>query len=174
MEGFLNPSEVLKQLKLKENMTAADFGSGSGGWVIPLAKILQSGFVYAIDILEEPLSALRSKMNLEKIGNVRTIRSNVENKNGSTLSGSSVDLILITNLLFQTGKREEVFEEAKRILKSGGKILVVDWKEDSSQGPIEARVSEKEVKKIAEGLGFGLEKQFEAGIYHYGLIFKKP
>ncbi|PIP24588.1 MAG: hypothetical protein COX33_01180, partial [Candidatus Nealsonbacteria bacterium CG23_combo_of_CG06-09_8_20_14_all_36_125] len=50
---FLNPSEVLKQLNLKKNMVAADFGSGSGGWAFPLAKKLEEGKVYAIDILEE-------------------------------------------------------------------------------------------------------------------------
>lgn len=174
MESFLNPSQVLKQLRLKEDMTAADFGSGSGGWALPLAKKLEDGSVYAIDILEEPLSVLRSRMGLEKIKNIRTIRSNVENKKGSTLSDSSADLVLMTNLLFQTEKKEEVFEEAKRILKRNGKILVVDWKEDSTQGPEQARVSEKEVKKIAESLGFELEKEFEAGNFHYGLIFVKP
>lgn len=174
MEGFLNPNEVLKQLKLRADMAAADFGSGSGGWAIPLAKKLEDGKVYAIDILEEPLSVLRAKSQLEKIRNIQTIRANVENKNGSTLSNSSVDLVLITNLLFQTEKREEVFEEARRILKSGGKVLVVDWQENSPQGPIEGRVSEKEVKKIAENLGFNLEKEFEAGIYHYGLVFRIP
>jgi ubiquinone/menaquinone biosynthesis C-methylase UbiE len=173
MEGFLNPNQALGHLKLKSDMTAADFGCGSGGWAIPLAKRLEDGTVYAIDILEEPLSALRSKMNLEKIRNIRTIRSNVENKNGSTLPNSSVDLVLMTNLLFQIEDKKAVISEAKRVLKNGGKILVVDWKEDSPQGPEKGRVSEKEVKKITEDLGFDLEKEFEAGIYHYGLVFVK-
>ena len=48
-------------------MIAADFGCGSGGWAIPLAKKLEEGKVYAIDILEEPLSALRARAKLEKI-----------------------------------------------------------------------------------------------------------
>ena len=174
MTGFLNPAEILKQIKLKESMAAADFGSGSGGWVIPLAKILKDGQVFAIDILEEPLSALRSKMTLEKILNIRTIRSDVENKNGSTLPDSSVDLVLMTNLLFQAGKKKEIFGEAKRILKSGREILIVDWKKDSPQGPEKGRISEKEVKKMAESFGFEMEKEFEAGIYHYGLVFVKP
>ena len=65
MEGFLNPSEVLESLELRKDMIAADFGCGSGGWVIPLAKKLEEGKVFAIDILEEPLSALRAKIKLE-------------------------------------------------------------------------------------------------------------
>jgi len=51
---------------------------------------------------------------------------------------------------------------------------VVDWKPDSPQGPEEGRVSEKEVENLAEESGLKLEKEFEAGIYHYGLVFKKP
>ena len=74
---FLNPSEVLKQFKLKKGMVAADFGCGAGGWAIPLAKKLEEGKIYAIDILEEPLSALRAKIKLEKIFNIETIKSDV-------------------------------------------------------------------------------------------------
>jgi len=168
---FLNPSEVLKQLKLKKNMVAADFGSGSGGWAIPLAKKLEEGKVYAIDILEEPLSALRAKTKLEKIFNIETIKSDVEK--GSKLFNESCDFVLMTNLLFQCEDKKKVIEEGKRVLKPGGKILVVDWKLDASLGPKESRVSAEEVKKIAKELDLKLEKEFEAGSYHYGLVFLK-
>ena len=70
MESFLDPKDVLKQLKLRKNITAVDFGSGSGGWAIPLAKKLEDGLVYAIDILKEPLSALEGRASLEKIENI--------------------------------------------------------------------------------------------------------
>lgn len=173
MKGFLNPKEVLDKIKLRNNMKAADFGSGSGGWAIPLAKKLDIGRVYAIDILEEPLSALIAKSRQEKITNIKTIRSNVEKKNGSTLPDSSVELVLMTNLLFQVNDKKEVFLEAKRILRAGGKILVVDWKENSFLGPEQARVSETEVKKMAEETGFKLEKEFKAGENHYGLVLVK-
>lgn len=174
MIEFLDPPKILSKLQLKKDMTACDFGSGSGGWVIPLARILEDGRVYAIDILEEPLSALRSKAELEKISNIQTIRANVEDKNGSTLPDSSVDLVLMTNLLFQLEDKKSVFIEAKRILKNRGQILVVDWKPESSFGPIEGRVSPQEVKKIAEEIELKLEKEFEAGTCHYSLVFKKP
>jgi len=173
MGGFLNPKEVLKQLELEKNMVACDFGCGSGGWALPLAKILEEGKVYAIDILEDPLSALKGKAQLEKISNVETIRSDVEKKNGSTLPEASSDLVLITNLLFQVGNKKQVLSEAKKILKSGGKILIVDWLEKTPLGPKEGRVSPEEVKKIAKELGLKLEKKFKAGIYHWGLIFEK-
>lgn len=173
MEGFLNPSEVLKHLELRKDMVVADFGSGSGGWAIPLAKKLEDGLVYAIDVLEEPLSALRGKAALEKISNIQVIRSNVEDKNGSTLPDSSVDLVLMTNLLFQVEKKEAIFAEARRILKKGGQVLIVDWKENALLGPAENRISIDEVKKIAKEFDFKIEKEFEAGLYHWALVLLK-
>ena len=172
-QGFLNPAEVLKQLKLKKGMIAADFGCGSGGWVIPLAKILEEGKIYAIDILEEPLSALKGRAKLEKILNVETVRSNVEAKNGSKLSDNSCDLVLMTNLLFECDDKKIVLEEGKRVLKPGGKILVVDWIKDNPLTPEIEWVDFSQIKKIAKDLDLKIEKEFQAGLYHWGLILVK-
>jgi len=171
MNEFLNPERVLSQLKLKSNMIAADFGSGSGGWVIPLAKKLEEGKVYAVDILEEPLSSLRAKIQMEKLNNIEIIMADVEE--GVDIFDERCDLVLMTNLLFEVEERERVFEEGKRILRPKGKILIVDWKKESPLGPQEGRVLPEEVKRIAKELKLKVEKEFEAGAYHYGLILVK-
>lgn len=170
---FLNPQQILNKLKLSRDMSAADFGSGSGVWALILAKILEDGIVYAIDILEGPLSALRGRIQIEKINNIRIVRSNVENANGSTLPDSSIDLALMTNLLFQCESKKNVMGEGKRVLKKGGKILVVDWIKDNPLTKEIEYVSFDEIKKIGKGLNLKLEKEFEAGAYHQGLIFEK-
>lgn len=171
MEGFLNPTEVLNQLDLEKNMVAADFGCGSGGWTIPLAKRLEEGKVYAIDILDEPLSALRSKAKLEKIYNIEIRKADVEK--GNLLLSESCDLVLMTNLLFECEDKKKVLEEGKRILKKGGKILVVDWKKDNPLTREIEYISFEEIKEIAKNLNLKLEKEFEAGLYHWGLILVK-
>lgn len=168
--SFLNPEEVLKELNLKEEMVAADFGCGSGGWAIPLAKILKKGKVYAIDILEEPLSALRGRIKGEKIFNIICLRANVEK--GTTLLSESCHLVLMTNLLFQVEDIENVLLEGKRVLKEEGLLLVVDWKENVPFGP-EEKVSPQTIKEMAEKIGLVREKEFEAGPQHYGIIFSK-
>ena len=125
MEGFLNPNEVLNQIELRENMIAADFGCGSGGWVIPLAKRLKEGRIYAIDILEEPLSTLKGKAEHEEVLNLVLLRGDIEK--GVKVPDSICELVLVTNLLFQAQDKNKVLSEAKRVLSPGGKILVVDW-----------------------------------------------
>lgn len=171
---MLSPDKILDELELKKNMTAAEFGCGSGGFTIPLAKRLEDGLVYGIDVQEAPLSALRGRAAFEKINNIRVIRSDLEKPRGSTLSESSLDLVLVPNVLFQVEDKNAVLSEAKRVLKKGGRLLVVDWSPGASQGPEEGRVSADTVKKIADEVGLKLEKEFKAGIYHYGLVFEKP
>ena len=174
MEDFLSPEDVLNQLDLKEDMTAADFGSGSGGWAIPLAKRLKEGKVYAIDILEEPLSALKGKAELSNVSNIETIRADAEGGKINQLEDNSLDLVLITNLLFQVEDKGGVLKEAKRNLKEGGMILVVDWKIEAPLGPKEGRISNKEIRKITKTLKLEFQKEIQAGNYHYALLFKKP
>jgi len=172
MEGFLNPTEVFKKLKLHKNMIAADFGSGSGGWAIPLAKILEEGKVYAIDILEEPLSALRGRLRIEKIFNIEIRKADVEK--GTFLLADSCDLVLMTSLLFECRNRKAVLEEGKRVLKKGAQLLIVDWIKNNPLTPQIEYLDFEEIKKIAKELDLKIEKEFKAGPYHWALILVKP
>ena len=171
MAVFAVPTEILSKLGLKQDMIAADLGCGSGGWVIPLASFLDEGKIYAVDIQEEPLSALAGRLKLQHISNVEILQADIE-KEVQRISPNSCDLVLLTNLLFQVENKKAVLEEAKRILKPGGRVLIIDWKPDSSLGP-ENKISPEEIKKIAEEQGLKLDQSINAGDYHYGLIFKK-
>jgi ubiquinone/menaquinone biosynthesis C-methylase UbiE len=172
MPEFLNPNRILDELGLRNTMIAADFGCGSGGWTIPLAQKLEQGRVYAVDIQEEPLSALMGKAKLQKIFNIETILADAENEI-LKIKNQSCNLVLMTNILFQSENKKALFEEAKRVLGIDGKILVIEWKLNSILGPQYGKISDNEVKNLAMDCGFQLEKEINAGDYQYGLIFKK-
>ena len=174
MQSFLNPEEILDQLNLKEDMVAAEFGCGSGNFVIALAKRLNEGIVYGLDIQEAPLSALKSRAILENINNVHLIRCDLEKPKGSTLPNSSLDLVLIPNVFFQSEDKNAIMLEAKRILKNNGELVIIEWLPQATQGPVEGRISAEEMKKITEKIGFKMEKEINTGKYHYGLVFKNP
>lgn len=169
---FLNPEQILDKLELEENMTAAEFGCGSGGFAIPLAKRLKDGLVNAIDIQQEPLSALKSRCQMENIINIRIIKGDLEKTEGSSLGPGSVDLVFIVNVLFQAEDKNAIITEAVRVLREGGKLLVIDWKPKASQGP-EKGVLAEEIKEMAEKKGLKIKEQFEVEKYHYCLIFEK-
>ncbi len=173
MADFLKVGEILNQLDLKESMLAAEFGCGSAMFAIALAKKLKRGVVYALDIQEEKLSALKGKLSIEKINNVKTILCDLEANKGSTLKDNSLDVVLIPNVLFQSENKAAIMKEAKRVLKPAGELLVIDWLKKTHFNQKENLVSPDEVKKIAEIIGFSLKKEFAAGDYHYALLFLK-
>ena len=173
MSDFLNPNKVLQELDLREDMIAVEFGCGSGAFTIALAKNLPDGRVYALDIQADVLSVLQGRARAGRVPNIETILCDLEDEHGSTLPNDFVDLVLIPNILFQTEDKKSIIKEAKRILKKQGKLLIIDWKKEKGLGPKKGRISANEVKAIAQELGMKLEKQFEPGTYHYGLIFNR-
>ncbi|MBI4359243.1 MAG: methyltransferase domain-containing protein [Candidatus Nealsonbacteria bacterium] len=170
---FLNPEQVLNQIDLKEGMTAADFGCGAGGWALPLAKKLRTGKVYAVDIQAEALAALRAKIEMVRANNIRPIQADLTQGLGSSIQSGLLDLVLLTNLLFQIEDKDQILKEAKRVLREGGQLLVTDWKTDSPFGPSEKRISAAEGLELIEKAGFQIEKELRAGQYHWALLFHK-
>lgn len=172
-DEFIDPEKVLDELALKPDMIAADFGCGSGGFTIPLAKRLEEGLVYALDVQKQPLSFLRARYLSENIKNIKDIHCNLEKEKGSTLQDSFLDLVVIANTLFQVEDKTVIISEAVRVLKEKGRLLIVDWIPEKMQGSQAGKISAQEIKNIAKQTGLKLEKEFKAGEYHYGLIFEK-
>ncbi len=168
---FINPEEIIDDLPLTKGMVAADFGCGSGGWVIPLAEKLEEGVVYAIDILEEPTSVLRGRLNRGGIANVKVLNEDIEKS--LSIRDDRVDLVLMTNFLFQVSDKEKIMDEAKRILKKDGFLLVVEWLPQSPIGPRTEKIDPEELKRIIEEKDFILKDEFQAGMHHYGFIYQK-
>lgn len=169
--GFLNPNEIIKNVQLRSTMSACDLGCGSGGWAIPLAKQLKDGTVYAVDILDDVLSVLQSKVSAQNLSNVKTVKGDIEGN--INLREDYFDLVLMTNLLFQVENKSKVLELAKRLINQNGMILIVDWKKDAPMGSSEGRVSLQEIKEMGSSIGLKIEKEFVAGAFHWGLILKK-
>lgn len=175
--GFLRPEEVLRDnIEIRQGMVIADLGCGSGYFTIPLARAVSNqGKVYAVDVLPGALASVRSRAKLEGLFNVESIRANAEIKGGTNLEDNSVDLVMLSNILFQSDKKNDIIKEASRILKSGGNLIVVEWSEKNPIGPPSSqRVKESEIKEIIMEQNLKLLKSFDAGSYHYGLVFVKP
>ena len=170
---MLNVNEVLQYLDLKEDMKAVEFGCGSADFSIALARKLTKGKVVAIDIQEEKLSAVKSKMAIHKLTNITTILGDLEAHQGSTLVDDSQDVAVIPNVLFQAENKRGIISEGARVLKSNGQLLIVDWLANTPFGPKEGTIPPEEMKKMAGDADLKLQKEFAAGDYHYALLFTK-
>lgn len=174
---FINPENVIKSIGVELGMQVADFGSGPGFYSIPLAKAVgPNGRVYALDVQKSMLELVRSKARQARLLNIVTMWADLETARGSGLAENTVEVVIISNILFQAENKKEMLTETFRILKPGGKIAVIEW--DSSAGGT-GPTSDKIVKReVAETLlvdtGFTRKKEFYAGDNHYGLLYGKP
>ncbi|HAH04556.1 TPA: hypothetical protein DCL28_03315 [Candidatus Komeilibacteria bacterium] len=175
---LLNPLTILRDhLKIAMDARVADLGCGSMGFFSLQAAALagDKGQVYAVDILKEVLSSVEGRARQAGLYNIKTVWSNLEVVGAAKIPAASLDYALLVNLLFQIKKRHEVFGEAHRLLKDGGRLLVVDWlPAGGAIGPAtEMRIDPEEIKQLAAAAGYTLQSEFAAGASHYGLIFKK-
>lgn len=173
---FSDPIKNVDQCGLEPGMEVADFGSGSGGYTIAIAKAMAgTGKVYAIDINKDLLTKLKNTSVKDGLYNIEVIWGDLEKMNGTKLRDFSVDFVFVCNILFQIEDKSTALKEIKRILKPGGKVVVVDWQDSfGGLGPkAEAVFAKSPAENLFEKEGFHLEKEMEAGSHHYGLIFKK-
>ena len=167
---FSDPSANLAKLGLTDGMKVVDLGAGSGFYTIEAArKVGVSGRVYAVDVQKDLLERLRSAAINEGLRNIEVIWGNAEKIGGTKLRESIEDCVVASNILFQIEKPDEFALEIKRILKPGGKVLVVDWSETSSLSPSTIFPAMK-AQTLFEKSGFKLAQSFSAGDHHYGLI----
>lgn len=174
--GFLKPEKVVNQMGvIQPGMSISDFGSGSGYFTIPIAKLVgKDGKVYAFDVLGDALEALESKAELAGLFNIETRRVNLEKSEATGLNDQSQDCVLLSNILFQSQKKGAILEEAVRILRSDKYLIVVAWEPDTAVGPSEGwRISREESRKLLKDKGLKEHKEFEGGRYHYGLVYRK-
>ena len=173
---FLNPQNVVEQLRILPGMSIANFGCGTGVFTFPVAmKVGERGTVWALDILEYKIELVRSQAKKMGLGNVVVKKVNLEGQNGSGLEDDSVDWVLIVNMLYQNEKKNRIIREAKRIIKAKGKILFIDWKPSLGMfGPdIKNRISHEDRIKLVKKNGLGIAKELEIGNFYFGMILTK-
>jgi ubiquinone/menaquinone biosynthesis C-methylase UbiE len=176
LKNFLDPKNIVGQIGVSEGCTAADFGCGSGFFSLAFAEIIgESGKVYSLDVLPSALESIASKAKMAGLSNIIPQRVNLEKEAGSKLPSESVDWVIMKDMLFQNKMKDVVMKEASRVLKSGGKILVVEWNDqDAHVGPDKKiRISKEEIDRLAESQGFKKEKNLVAGDFHHGAVYVK-
>ena len=173
---FSDPQKNIAELGIGDGMKVVDLGAGSGFYTIESAKKVGShGMVYAVDVQQDLLNKIKNSTGNIGLHNIEVIWGNIEKIGGTKLREAIADRVILSNTLFQVadGDRDNLALEVKRLLKSGGKLLVVDWESGSPLSP-KTMVPRMLAESLFQKVGFQIEKTFSAGDHHYGIVFKKP
>lgn len=175
--SLIDVPQLLKRLDINSGQIVADLGCGGGGhFVAPTALMVgSSGLVYAVDIQKKVLSSLEATLKLQNIGNVKIVWSDLERVGATDIPEKSCDVAILANILFQNKNYLNILQEASRLVREGGRVVVVDWKATGGAfgPPQDIRVSPDLVKKMAVEIGLEFVELFDVGDFHYAAVFKK-
>lgn len=173
---FSDPEKNIEQFSLGKGNYVADLGSGAGFYTFAAAEAVgEDGCVYAIDVQKDLLQKIKKEAQLKHLKNIEIVWADLEHIGGTKLRDFSMDAIVMSNVLFQLKQKDNTISEIKRILKRGGRILLVDWLSSfGGMGPQMSDVlTQEEAKKLFLRQGFTLDREIAAGAQHYGMIFRK-
>ncbi len=174
---FASPKDIIAQFGLQPGDRVADLGAGSGEFTFAAMQAVGgSGKVFAIEVQKDLIPRIKNYaqgMNLPR--NLEVIWGDVEEIGGSELRDGALNAVIAANLLFQLEDRESFSKEVNRILKSGGRVLLVDWSSSfGNTGPRqEDVVTSRDAEALFERRGFTLERSVEAGDHHWGVVMRK-
>lgn len=154
-ERELPPETFLINHGLKEGMVFTDIGCGPGFFSIPAAKIVgNKGTVFAVDLQEEMLEEIKKRTASQNIFFLKSEENTIPIENKKT------DLLLLAFVLHETIDKVTFLKELRRIIKEGGKALIIDWekKEEERGPPFQDRLERSEAVKLIEETGFTIEK----------------
>jgi ubiquinone/menaquinone biosynthesis C-methylase UbiE len=172
---FTDPVKNLRAFGLRDDMIVADLGAGSGFYSLTAAQMVPRGKVYAIEVIKDFLTSIKNKAKEAHLNNMECFWGNIEKVGGTNLKDKIVDAVIASNVLFQVENKEKFIDETKRILKTDGRVLVIDWSDEISSigSSLNKTISEKQARDMFEKKGFKFDREIDAGNHHYGMIFSK-
>jgi ubiquinone/menaquinone biosynthesis C-methylase UbiE len=173
---FSNPADILRQCGISVGSVVGDFGTGSGVYAHEAAKFVgTNGVVYAFDVQKHLIARLIKDIEHLKNKVIHPLWIDLEHEKGTGLNDDVLDLAICANVLFQIEKKESFIKEVARVIRPGGRVLVVDWKESFGHlGPHpESVVPAREAQQLLNIAGLEFDKTIAAGAHHYGFLFRK-
>lgn len=124
--------EILAALAVDDGQRVADIAAGQGYLTKPLARhVGRSGRVYAVEIGDESLRALRELVARDSLSNVEVVAGTPTDPH----LPENIDGAVILNSYHEMTDYAAMLEAIRRTLKPGGRLVLVDNMFLPGQGP---------------------------------------
>lgn len=155
-DAWQQPDKIIDTIGIKPGMVVADIGAGKGYFTFRLAKrVGLEGKVYANEINEEKLKAVKDRLQKEDIKNIVPV---IGEEDDPKLPKGEMDVVLMVHVFQIVYKNQNpllFLEKIRSSLKPDGLLVLVEW-EYSKLGLENASYdyTEEQFRMVMEKSGF--------------------
>jgi ubiquinone/menaquinone biosynthesis C-methylase UbiE len=158
--------------------SVVDLGAGTGFFAVRFAPLLApGGKIHACD--SSPLMVDWMKANLTQ-DQLACVVPMVVGESAIGLPDGSVDLLYMINVHHELEDPSRLLAEARRALRPGAPLAVIDWKKsetlfngESHGPPLDRRVDEEAIRTDLEAAGFTVISAFGTLRLHYFFVARQ-
>ena len=134
----------------------ADLGSGWGAFTLALADLLgPAAVIHAVDRDASSLRELGARVGAAFPGaHVERRVADFNRDQGSGLGLVDLDGVVMANSLHYSRRKEPVLELVRRMLKPGGRLILVEYNADRGNPWVPWPISYRAWERLAERAGF--------------------
>ena len=153
-DGWQKPDAVIAFLDLQPGSIVADLGAGTGYFAMKIAPVVPEGKVLANDVEPDMVRYLGERAEKEGLTNVVPVQGSAT---GPALP-EPADVAFLCDVYHHIADRPAYFGKVREQLRSGGKLVIVDFRKDASDdipGPPPAmRIAAADLVAELEGAGW--------------------
>lgn len=168
---------ALELMEIQTDEVILDLGCGAGNYSLAMAGALKdSGRVIGLDLWPQGIKELNDKASRLELNNLEARLADA----GAALpvERDEVDMFFMATVFHDfvdDGVHENVLSELDRVLKPGGRLVIVEFNKSAvSPGPsVKVKLSPEQVQELVDPLGFGGAEAYSVGPHNYLMNFKR-
>ena len=169
-DAWQKPEEILDALHLQPGARVADIGAGTGYLSVRIAKRVPEGKIFAADVEPDMVHYLGERAKREHLTNLTPVQASADKTN----LPEPVDVILVVDTYHHIGYRPQYFGILRSSLRAKGRLVIVDFKADSPNGPpAQHRIPPEKVTEELNAAGYSLVETHTFLPRQYFLVFEK-
>ena len=168
------PAKVLDVLDLHSGEVVCDLGAGSGFFTFRMAlKVGPTGKVYAVDVQDAMIEALRAHAAERHATNVEVVQASETDPH---LPLDSLDLVLLVDVYHELAYPYEVMTRVREALKPGGRVVFVEYRKEDPAVRIKEvhKMTVAQLKKEMNAVNLVHVRTIESLPLQHIVIFQKP
>ena len=160
---ILSPEKLAERLALAEASRVVELGPGPGYFSRAVAHRIPKGYLLLADLQREMLGKARARLRESGFRNVGFVQASAA---CLPLPSGAWDCVFLVAVLGEVPDPESCLREVNRVLRPGGLLSLTEQPGDPDFVPL------PDARKLAEGMGFRLERVYGGG-KNYTANFRK-